>query len=307
MMRRLSCSAVMVVVLGGLTATAAQQPPRFTSSTDLVTVAVSVTRRNGTPVTNLTKDDFEVRSNNEVKPIVQFAHDPGPLTAALLLDASGSMGVNATLEPAEIAAQDLLDDLAAGRDRAGVFSFDQTVTMRHDFAPVAPSHRSALSGLEAFGATSLYDAVLATSRAAATDGAPRRAVIVFTDGFDTSSATPPVDVGALVAAIDVPVYILAMAPASTVRTPAIPADHPLEALANGTGGQLFAVTPGVSMDRARATIVASLRQQYLLAFEPDIRPGWHSLSVRTRQNHPVRARAGYTVSTRSPRRIPCAN
>lgn len=290
--------AASAAVAAGFTTVAAQQAPVFSSKTQLVTVAVSVLK-NGRPVTNLTKDDFEIRSDNELKPIVQFERDPGPITTALLLDASGSMEVNAAMVPAETAARELIDDLTVGQDRAGIFSFDRTLSTRHAFGPVAPTHRVALSGTRAFGSTSLYDAVLSTSRATAEDGAPRRAVIVFTDGLDNSSEHAAVDVRALVAAIDVPVYILAIVPDPALRKSAITTGHPLDVLASGTGGQLFTVSPGPSLITARATIVASLRQHYLLAFEPDVRPGWHSLSVRTRQNHPVRARAGYSVSPRS--------
>jgi hypothetical protein len=63
-----------------------------------------------------------------------------------------------------------------------------------------------------------------------------------------------------------------------------------------TGGQwFFAGAPSQASIAAR-TIVNELRQQYLLAFTPDPRPGWHKLTVRTRQNHKtVRARAGYVT------------
>jgi VWFA-related protein len=298
MVFRLPTALVITAAAAGFTTVAAQQAPMFSSKTQLVTVAVSVLK-NGVPVTSLTKDDFEVRSDNEIKPIVQFERDPGPITVALLLDASGSMDVNAAMVPAETAARDLINDLTVGQDRAGIFSFDRTLATRHEFGPVSPTHRVALSGTRAFGSTSLYDAVLSTGRATAADGAPRRAVIVFTDGLDNSSEHQAVDVRALVAAIDVPVYILAIVPDPALRKSSIVPGHPLDALASGTGGQLFTVSPGPSWVTARATIVSSLRQHYLLAFEPDIRPGWHNLSVRTRQNHPVRARAGYSVSPRS--------
>jgi Ca-activated chloride channel homolog len=298
MVFRLPTALVIAAVAAGVTTVAAQQAPVFSSKTQLVTVAVSVLK-SGVPVANLTSDDFEVRSDNELKPIVQFTREPGPITAALLLDASGSMDVNAAMVPAETAARELIDDLTAGQDRAGIFSFDRTLSIRHDFGPVAPTHRVALSGTRAFGSTSLYDAVLSTSRATASDGAPRRAVIVFTDGLDNSSEHKAVDVRALVAAIDVPVFVIAIVPDAALRKHVIVPGHALEELANGTGGQLFTVSPGPSLVTARATIISSLRQHYLLAFEPDVRPGWHRLSVRTRQNHPVRTRAGYSVSPRS--------
>lgn len=280
---RLTCT-VVVAALAVVTARA-QQVPRFSASTRLVTVAVSV-MKGGQPVTGLTQADFEVRSDDRVVPIVQFTNEPGPVTTAVLLDASGSMPINRAWTPAVQAARDLLADLQPG-DHAGVFTFDDRLRLTHDFAPAGPSQVSALDGLRAFGATSLYDAVLGVGNALAASSSPRRAVIVLTDGVDTSSTRTPADVRAWVASIDVPVY------AFVFGAPVTPA---LEALARETGGQVFAPGARLTVQQARATIVSSLRQHYLLAFEPDPRPGWHTLSVRTRQNHAVRARAGYSVS-----------
>lgn len=278
--------AAVIAAGAGLTA---QQVPTFSSSTRLVTVAVSV-MRGGAPVTGLTRDDFEIRSNGEVRPILQFTSDPGPVTAAILVDASGSMAVNRALKPAVTGVQHLLQQLDTTHDRAGIFTFERTLTQRHTFGPVTPALLAAVSGTEAFGSTSLFDAILSTSQALATDGAARRGVVVFTDGVDTSSVQPPVDVSTHVAAIDVPVYVIAIGAAPAAG---------LDAVARDTGGQLFTVTAAAPMQSAQTTIISSLRQHYLLAFEPDTRPGWHPLSVRTRQNHTVRARAGYSVSPRS--------
>lgn len=289
---------IAILTMAGVSA---QQAPTFSATTRLVTMAVSVVD-DGRPVVGLSREDFEVWSDGRTRPIVQFTRETGPVTAALLVDASGSMEVNDAIEPAQTAARDLLEDLAEGVDRAGVFTFDRALNRRHDFALVSPALSASLQGTHAFGSTSLYDAVLGTSEAVATDGTLRRAVIVFTDGVDTSSLREPEDVRAHVASIDVPVYIIAIVPPRESQkgdVARVPPGHPLDALARGTGGQLFTVSPGAPMVRARASIVSSLRQHYLLAIEADPRPGWHSLSVRTRQKHTVRARAGYTVSPRT--------
>ena len=77
-----------------------------------------------------------------------------------------------------LAAAQLLEGLAAGSDRAAVFTFDKEVAERHPFAPVGPAQVSAVARLHAFGSTSLYDAALATSTATAHDGQARRGVVL---------------------------------------------------------------------------------------------------------------------------------
>ena len=63
-----------------------------------------------------------------------------------------------------------------------------------------------------------------------------------------------------------------------------------------TGGQLFFADVPSKASMVARTIVNELRQQYILAFTPDPRPGWHKLTVRVRQNNKtVRARAGYVT------------
>ncbi|GMV21812.1 MAG: hypothetical protein AMXMBFR57_17610 [Acidimicrobiia bacterium] len=281
----------------------AQQVPTFSSSTRLVTVAVSVTNtRTGAPVTGLTRDDFTVESDGVARPIIHFDGEPGPVTVAVVLDASGSMAVNQALTPASQAAAQLLEGLSVGTDRAAVFTFDREVAERHPFAPVGPAQVSAVARLHAFGSTSLYDAALATSTATAQDGQARRGVVLYTDGLDTSSVRSADDVRTLAAALDVPLYLISLMPSTTAARKGVvtvAADHPLRTLADATGGRLYAVTPGEGLQRAHQDLLANLRHHYVLAFTPDTRPGWHALTVRTRPSHSVRARAGYVVSPRS--------
>jgi VWFA-related protein len=282
-------AAVSVAVAMPSAGVQAQQVPTFSATTRLVTVAVSVMdRRTGAPVEGLTRADFEVLSDGRPADIVQFSNTTGPVTVALLLDASGSMAVNRALPPAAAAAAELLGDMRDA-DRAGIFTFDNALIARTTFDTVGPGHTRALAELKAFGSTSLYDAVLATSQAAAADASPRRGVIVFTDGVDTSSIRRPEDVRTRVAGIDVPLYIV-------VVTSPLGDAHPLTLLANDTGGRLFAVGGRTSTTMVREQILTDLRRHYLLAIAPDTRAGWHPLTVRTTGAHTVRARAGYIVT-----------
>jgi Ca-activated chloride channel family protein len=278
---------------------AQQDKPMFSAVARVVPVSVTVRDDRGRPVTGLTQEDFEVRSDDVVKPISNFRSDPSPVTIALLVDRSGSMRMPASAAAATDAAHHLVSWLSPETDRIGVFAFDVTSTQTSPFGAVSADSLKSLDQLPPYGATSLYDALDFTSAALMSEGSPRRAVVAITDGRDTASTMTAAQVASRASIIDVPVYIITITPdPNQEKTDEIISGprSPLEQLTVWTGGQwFFAGAPSQASIAAR-TIVNELRQQYLLAFTPDPRPGWHKLTVRTRQNHKtVRARAGYVT------------
>lgn len=285
------CAWLCVVPFVGTPAAVQVQRPTFTSTTRLVTVAVSVRDQKGRPVSGLTAQDFEIRSNDLTQPIAAFYADPSPVTVAFLFDGSGSMAMNHRLGASREAARDILEQMKPGSDRAGVFAFDESFHPLRPFGPVGPDTLTPVATRQAFGQTSLFDALAASGSALAEDGAPRRAIVAFTDGRDTVSRLTPEAVAGQAAAIDVPLYIVAL------RSGVDTVDPTLAPLAERTGGTLLVTRSPVEAREAGRTILADLRQHYLIGFVPDTRPGWHRLSVRTRfPRHLVRARAGYLVS-----------
>jgi VWFA-related protein len=154
-----------------------------------------------------------------------------------------------------------------------------------------------------FGMTSLNDAVAATASDVATRPNSHRAVIVLTDGRDNHSQLSPAEASGIASSIDVPVYIMAVvspldhAGASTaVSTEAPVPVGDLADLARWTGGEFFVTSATAQTGLAARQIVDELRHQYLIAFEPASRPGWHPLEVRVRDGQlVVRARGGYTA------------
>ena len=110
------------------------------------------------------------------------------------------------------------------------------------------------------GLTSLYDAISKAARTLADRPSPRRAVVVLTDGTDTSSRLTPSQVSTLASAIDVPVYVIAvLSPLDHPGTPlAVPSARPspmatdLATLAYWTGGDLI-----MTSAPAHASVAAS--------------------------------------------------
>src|SRR3954465_13849867 len=171
--------------------------PTFRSAVDLVSVAAVVRDKHGRFARNLKKEDFVVEEGGARRQLVDFrADDNAPVRVALLFDVSGSRRVSARVEEARQAARHLLGalKLGGGADEAAVFSFDMNLQSLQPFTADADAIEHALSRVQPYGQTSLYDAIAQTSkRVAATPqgDAHRRAVVVFTDGVDTSSLLKP--------------------------------------------------------------------------------------------------------------------
>jgi VWFA-related protein len=166
--------------------------------------------------------------------------------------------------------------------------------------------KGALGEVDPFGATSLHDAISAAAERVATRPMARRAVVVLTDGIDTASRLTPAQVSAKAAAIDVPVYIIAVVlpiddPGSDRATPGAKRQAPasigtIEDLARWTGGALYYSSTSASAYQASRSVVEELRHLYLIAFEPGATPGWHPIEIRTSQkDFVVRTRGGYVA------------
>jgi VWFA-related protein len=292
---------------------AAQDIPRptFRATVDRVTLSATVRTGRGRPVTDLKATDFQLYDSGQLRPIVEMRTDPTPVSLGLLVDFSGSMDVAARRQVARANVEQLLGLLQPGVDSAGLFVFDKQFRV---LQPMAPAPGDILEQFDSisrpFGATSLFDAIAETGRLLAERGGARRAVVALTDGADNASRLTPSEVSGLASSIDVPVYVVVVvSPFDRVgRTPMNEAEYarvlegPLADLARWTGGQLYAGVGPQESVRAAQQIVAELRQQYLIAFEPDRRPGWHPIELRTdRQNLVVRTRSGYIVRDESAR------
>jgi Ca-activated chloride channel homolog len=281
----------------------------FKAGVDLVTVSATVRDRRGRLVKGLEARDFEVMDSGQRRAISQFRTDRAPLSLAILFDISGSMNVAARFSAARFAAHHLLSFLEPGRDEAALFTFDSRL---HEVAPFTVDTRAlngALGEVDPFGATSLHDAIAEAADRVSSRSHPRRAVVVLTDGIDTSSAMTPAQVSGVAASIDVPVYIIATVlsiddPNSDRATPQAGLRAPahigtIEDLSRWTGGALYYASGPAASSRVARDVVDELRHLYLIGFEPGSATGWHPLEVRTKDaDHTVRARGGYSLSTR---------
>jgi VWFA-related protein len=304
-------SALLLALLCPLATSAQQEPaqakPTFRSAVDLVSVAAVVRDKHGRFARNLKKEDFVVLEGATRRDIVDFrSDDNSPVRVALLFDVSGSMRIASRVEESRQAARHLLSALRLGADadEAAVFSFDMNLQSLQPFTADARAIEDALARVQPYGQTSLYDAVAETARSVAdtpTANRRRRAVVVFTDGLDTSSLMKPEQVAAIASEIDVPVYVVTVDSQVDVdREEMRVEESPLHSLARWTGGALMRTSAPAHQSIAARQIVDELRHQYVLAFNASAGSGWRALDVKTKDRDlTVRARSGYAAGSRA--------
>ena len=213
-MRRTSVVALVAVFAASGPAPSAQERsdrPIFRSAVEIVSMAAVVRDKHGRVVPSLSREDFVVLDAGRRRSIVDLRSDASaPASVALLVDTSGSMMVGNTIDTARAVAADMLNVLDPKRDEAALFTFGRSLVEIQDFTNDFEPIRTRLEDIESYGTTSLYDAIAETAKRIARFARNRRAIVVLTDGADTSSVLTPAEVSGLASSIDVPVYVLAL-------------------------------------------------------------------------------------------------
>jgi len=282
-------------------------PFRFTAIVDAVHLNVSVVNKKGRLITDLSREDFTVIEDNIHQKIVYFARgEDAPLDLVLLVDASGSMEVTEKATNARNAAIQLIHGLGP-EDRVSVYAFDRDVYQLTDFTQDKAAAIAALTRLEPFGSTALYDAVVTLSDAVVHEGFGRRAIVVTTDGVDTSSVWSVEDAVAKAKGVDLPVYaIRVISPVDDpdnekflgVHGASFRGEDALRRFTAETGGDMYQGSQWGQLVTASRRIREEMKTQYRLGYVP-VNPrdddGFRSIEVSTprRRGVEVRTRKGY--------------
>ena len=279
---------------------AAQAPQRFRSSADVVTIQASVKTEKGEPWRDLTAGDFEVLDNGVPKPVLTLRADAAsPVSLGILVDMSGSMAISSKIALARLTFHALLDQLRTGQDEVGVFTFDAALHERHPFTRSLEQTRGVLDDLRAFGNTSLYDAVEGAAKRLVARPTTHKALVVLTDGIDTSSTRTPAQVSSLANSVGVPVYVVVTLPAIDQRkmleNRQIGSDAAdLRDVAAWSAGELAFVSNRREIDGLAPGLIEGLRQQYVLGIGAGAGPEWRRVEVRVnRPGAVVKARNWY--------------
>ncbi len=306
-------SAVWLLVVGSLSGVAQMVPVpadtlpggnRETAAdvvvrADYVTVLTSVNGAAGLPVQNLSDADFEIYEDGQLQVISRVGRqEDQPLRLALLLDISAS--VRNRLKFEQEAALDFFRRMLRPQDRAAFYAFNHDVYLRQDLTSSLGALETAVRGLEARGATALYDAIFIAARRLEREPG-RRVIIVVSDGQNTVSRVTRERALEEVNRTDAIIFGICPVIRTEYDDFLPPPDNDFDLLCRQTGGRVFMVTSLSELTTGFAQLEAELRAQYVLSYysSNDARDGrFRRIEVRVkRPGVTVRARSGYYAPT----------
>jgi VWFA-related protein len=187
-------------VLGGANRTAGSQPNTDAATsrgpeevdagdvikvnTTLVTLPVSVMDRDGRYIPNLKKEDFRLWEEGIEQNVAFFSSVDKPFSLVLMIDTSGSTRFR--LEDIQDAAITFVNQLRSD-DQVMVVSFDDDVRVLSEFTSDRGRLRDAIRRTDTGNGTKLYDAVDMVMNQRLSRVSGRKAIVLFTDGVDTTS------------------------------------------------------------------------------------------------------------------------
>jgi VWFA-related protein len=298
--------------------------------TSLVTIPVSVRDRNGRYAPDLRREDFRVFEDGVEQRVAYFATVDQPFTVALVLDTSGSTDFN--LGEMQRAASAFVDQLKPA-DRVTVISFDDSIDVLCEPTSDREQLNRAIRRAHGGGGTRLYDAVEFTLGKRLSRIQGRKAVVLLTDGVDTTSHSSYKSSLRLAEESDALIYPVSYggfrrATPGVLGQPRIPlpggggiiigtprgpnsgggptaadyarGDAYLTELAQRTGGRVYRGNSVINISQAFAWVAEELRRQYSLGYYPKSagRVGERrQIKVQVDQpNLVVQARDGYVYS-----------
>ena len=294
------CAAGLAVVAGA----AGLSAQIFRVGTDVVSLNVTVTEGE-TLIPGLEQARFSVYEDGVQQQIAYFSRTPQPIALSLLIDTSTSM------EHKLVVAQEAAIGFARRlnpTDAAQVIDFDSRHEILQTFTADRVLLERAIRRTQVGGSTSLYNAIyvalseLKRARAATPDQLRRQAIVVLSDGEDTSSLIAYEDVLESAKRSETAVYSIGLRSKQDRPTRGFnEAEFVLRSLSQETGGRVFFVEDIAQLPGIYQQIADELANQYSIGYSsknPKRDGAWRAIVVKVdRPNTYARTKRGYFAPT----------
>jgi Ca-activated chloride channel family protein len=240
---------------------------------DLVQLDVNVVDQNNNPIYDLSKADFTIFEDKVKQELDNVSRAEVPLSFGVVIDTSGSM--RSKLQTITDASAGLIKQMKA-EDEAFIAQFKAEAELEQEFTRDKGELEEALNKLYVGGSTSLLDAIYATAEYASQKGKQRRkAIIVISDGLETTSAIKEKEVQDAMKEYEVQLYLVGFVDEEDEtgggifkRSKARKARELLVRLAEDSGGRAFFPKEISEMAAVAQQIAKDLRTQYVLSYYP---------------------------------------
>ena len=292
----------LIVLSAGAIALEAQGP--FRAGVELVSLNVTVTDPSARYVADLELGDFAVFEDGVKQDLTFFTRKIQPVALSLLLDSSASM--EEKMPVLQEAATGFVKRLKPV-DLAQVIDFDSRVEIRQGFTANQVELEKAIHETASGGSTSLHNAIyialkeLGKIKAQGEEDVRRQALVVFSDGEDTSSLVSFDEVLELAKRSETAIFTIALRDAQGQTQGFREAEFVMRQLAQETGGRAFFPARIEDLSGVYAQIADELASQYTLGYtsKNQRRDGaWRRVVVQlTRPSMTARTKRGYYAPT----------
>jgi Ca-activated chloride channel family protein len=299
-----------VLLLGGAANGQGPQPPApsFRAGVDVVSLNVTVTDPTARYVTDLQAEDFSVFEDGVKQEITLFSRTNLPVALAVLIDTSASMEMR--LPVAQEAAAGFARRLRP-QDLAEIVSFDSRVIVLQAFTNDARELEQAIRKTSAGGSTSLNNAIYIALKdlkkivAKSSDDVRRQAIVVLSDGEDTSSLLAFEEVLDLAKRSETAIYTISLQADETSNARGFKeAEFVMRQFAQETGGRAFFPSQVAELASIYGQISDELSSQYTVGYtsrNPRRDGAWRRVVVRVaRADTTARTKMGYFAPSATP-------
>ena len=281
-MRYTLAAAIIALTASSLAGsqTPAQQKPApppdnsqvFRTGVEVVSLNVTVVDSQGHYVTDLSEADFNVFEDGAKQDLTFFNKSNLPIALSLLIDSSASMEQRMPI--AQEAAAGFAKKIRP-QDLAQIVDFDSRVEILQGFTNKPDELEKAIKNTSAGGSTALHNAVyislkeLAKIKAKNPDEIRRQAIVLLSDGEDTSSLVTFEEVLELAKRSETAIYTIGLQPRDNAALKGFrEAEFVLKQFAQETGGRAFFVQRVEELKDVYGQIADELSSQYTMGYSP---------------------------------------
>jgi Ca-activated chloride channel family protein len=281
MRQAIGMGVLLAAAAGAIVAVAQDEVPTFTVDTREVDLYVSVSDKDGKPISGIPKSAFKVfetvgtgaGARSVEQPIKAFNQTDVPVSMGIVIDNSGSMrDKRANVNAASIG----LVKASNPSDEVFIIGFNDSAYMDQEFTSDTKLLEAALDKTESRGGTAMRDAIhLAldymkglcspcTAKGAKRD---KKVILVITDGNDNTSDETLEQLVREARQSGVLIYAIGLLD-QEILGEARAAKRALKALAEASGGLDYYPKNLAEVEKITPQVAKEIRSQYLLAYTP---------------------------------------